>query len=245
MAVPEGLQPSIRPAIPEAMTLGLGENQAGSLRWEALDNIRESLQQKHFTVLAIGPGLSQNPDTAHFTLAALSGLDLPAVIDADALNILAAQKPQAAAELMRARKQPSIVTPHPGEMARCLGMESAEVLKQRRTCAERLARDWKTVALLKGKRSLISDGKQTIENPSGGPGLAKGGTGDVLTGLIAGLWAQAIASSRVKGDAAFLSAALGAYVHGSAGDKAEKELGPWGMPAQDVIARLPYALRRL
>lgn len=238
LAVPEGLQASLRCAVPEAMTLGLPENAAGCLRWEALDGVREALQQKKFTVLAIGPGLSQNPDTAHFILAALSGLELPAVIDADAINILAAQKPEAAGELMRGRKNGSIVTPHPGEMARCLGTRTSEVQKRRQACAEKIARDWNAVVVLKGRRSLISDGKRTVENPSGGPGLAKGGMGDVLTGLIAGLWAQKLA-------APFLAAALGAYVHGAAGNEAEKELGPWGMTASDVIARLPHALKNL
>jgi NAD(P)H-hydrate epimerase len=118
-------------------------------------------------------------------------------------------------------------------------------MADREAAALRLAKDWSAVALLKGHRTLISDGERVVVNASGGPGLAKGGTGDVLTGLIAGLWAQMLASSRVEGKTAFLAAALGAHLHGAAGDLAEKRLTAQAMTAQDVIGSLPEAFAQL
>ncbi|MBI4376441.1 MAG: NAD(P)H-hydrate dehydratase [Elusimicrobia bacterium] len=237
LAVPAGLQGALAPAVPEAMTLGLDENPAGCAAAAALKRLEQAFARRRFDAMAIGPGLSQDPDTADLVVQALKALPIPAVIDADALNILAS-RPADAAEL-RKRAEPVIFTPHPGEMARCLGIPVSEVNKDRQGCVERLAREWKGVALLKGHGSLISDGERTVLNPTGGPGLAKGGTGDVLAGLIAGLWAQLNVLGRDAGR--FQAAALGAFIHGKAGDLAERELGPWAMTAQDLIERLPRA----
>lgn len=245
LAVPAGLQNAVFPQVPEALTLGLPENASGALRPEAVGRLKAAHKERGYTALAIGPGLSQSPDTARLVLHALSSLPLPAVVDADALNALAAQEISGVRELLRKRRHGCLFTPHAGEIARCLGFVTKDILKDRRAAVEMLARQWGGVALLKGQRTLISSGSRTVLNPTGGPGLAKGGSGDVLTGLIAGLWAQGLASGRAEGDLAFWAAALGAWLHGTAGDLAQKARGPWGMTAQDVVDRLPEAFAEL
>ncbi len=244
LAVPGSLQAALAPRVPEALSLGLPESR-GALSPEAAFRLAQAHRERGYTVLAIGPGLSQRPGTRRFLPLALSRLPLPAVLDADALNILSALGGRAR-ELLRRREPPSILTPHPGEMARLLGLESRQVQASREACVRRLALEWGVVALLKGHGSLVSKGSRTVINPTGGPGLAKGGSGDVLAGLIAGLWAQGLASpGRTQGDLPFLAAALGAWLHGKAGELAERELGPWAMTASDVILRLPEAFKAL
>lgn len=244
-AVPEGLHAALTTAAPEALTLALPESPSGQLRPEGMQRLRMALKERRYTVLAIGPGLSTHPETQKLVVHALSSLSIPAVIDADALNLLAGQDQASVRQLMRERKQASVVTPHPGEMARCLGIEKDEVLEDRQGAVEKLALEWKCTALLKGHRTLISDGKRAVYNTTGGPGLAKGGSGDLLTGLIAGLWAQMLASGRVSEDEPFRAAALGAYLHGLAGDLAEKAKTPWAMTALDVLEQFPEAFKRL
>jgi len=244
-AVPAGIQPVVAGRTPEALSLGLPENAAGCLRPEGIARLRAAHKEAGYTVLAVGPGIAKHPETAKFVLLALSSLPLPAVVDADALNILAAQEPAGVRQLMRGRKQPCIFTPHPGEMARCLDLETKRVQVERAGCVERLAREWNGVALLKGRGSLVSDGVRTAVNLTGGPGLAKGGTGDVLTGLIAGLWAQMLASGRGRADSAFQAAALGAWLHGRAGELAEAARTPYAMTARDVIEQLGAAFQEL
>ncbi|MEK7859117.1 MAG: NAD(P)H-hydrate dehydratase [Elusimicrobiota bacterium] len=244
LAVPASLQSAAAAQALEALTLGLPENSSGCLRPDAVGRLKASHKERGYTTLAIGPGLSTHADTARFVLLALSNLPLPAVIDADALNILAAEEGQGVRQLMSQRREGCIFTPHPGEAARCLGMDRRELSKDRAGAAERMARDWSGVTLLKGQGTVVSSGGRTVLNTTGGPGLAKGGTGDVLTGLVAGLWAQSLAAGKT-GDVAFWAAALGAWLHGTAGDLAEKELTPQAMTASDVIDRLPQAFKRL
>lgn len=245
LAGPSSVQFLVAAQVPEAMTLGLPESTAGTVRPEAVGKLKAALKDKRFDALALGPGLSTHPDTERFVLLALSSLDLPAVVDADALNVLASEEPQGVRELLRKRSQPCVFTPHPGEMARCLGIERREVKADRARAAERLAREWGGVAVLKGHGTVVSGGARTMLNPTGGSGLAKGGSGDVLTGLIGGLWAQAIASGRVSGDVAFWCAALGVWLHGKAGEAAEKSKTAWACTASDVIDHLPDAFRAL
>jgi NAD(P)H-hydrate epimerase len=244
-AVPAGIQRIVAQQAPEALTLGLPENVYGCLRPEGVSRLRAAHREAGYSVLAIGPGLSRNSDTAKFVLLALDALPLPAVVDADALNVLADREVSGVRQLMKGRKQPGIFTPHPGEMARCLGSDTKRVNDDRAASAEQLARQWNGVALLKGHGTVISDGSRTALNPTGCPGLAKGGTGDVLTGLSAGLWAQLLVSGRGRGDTAFQAAALGAWLHGRAGELAEAEKTGYAMTAQDVIERLPAAFKEL
>lgn len=245
VAVPSGVAPIVAGAEPSTMTLALPENPSGAFRPDGVERLKIYAKDRRVTALAIGPGLSTHADAARFVLHALSGVAVPAVVDADALNVLAAQEPDGVAQMLKARKHPCIFTPHPTEMARILKSPKSEVEGQRVKSVERLARDWGGVALLKGHRTLISSGMRTAINATGGPALAKGGTGDVLTGLLVGLWAQALASGRVDGDLAFKCAALAAWLHGTAGDFAERELTAWGATAGDLVEYLPKAFKAL
>ena len=249
-AVPKGIQGIVAGQVPEALTIGLPENSSGALKPEGVGRLQSIHRETGFGVLAIGPGLSTHPQTAKFVVLALSSLDLPAVVDADALNILASLEPAGVRRLLRSRAQPCIFTPHPGEMARCLGISVKEVQKDRKAAAKKLAYAWNGTVLLKGHDTVIADASRLAVNPTGATGLAKGGTGDVLTGLIAGLWGQVLTfdvhSLRPQGDdRVFLTAALAAWLHGRAGELAEKALTPYAMTAQDVIENLPAAFKEL
>ncbi len=245
LALPAGLQAALCGHAPEALTLGLPENSSGAARPEGAGRLKQAHKERRYTALVIGPGLGTHPDTARFVLHALSSLDVPAVVDADALNTLAEQEPGGVRQLLRARRQPCVFTPHPGEMARCLRSSAKEINADRLGAARGLAREWGGVAVLKGRGTVIASSERAALNGTGGPGLAKGGTGDVLAGLLGGLWAQLLASRRVEGDAAFLAAALAAHVHGSAGELAEKALGGRAMTAQNVIEQLGPAFDAL
>lgn len=245
VAVPGGIAATVAGAVPSAMTLALPENSSGSFRPEGVDMVKEYAKERRVATMAIGPGLTTHADAARFVLLTLAGVPAAAVVDADALNNLAQQEIDGVVQMLRARKQPCVFTPHPAEAARLLGMKTSEVEAQRLKCVEKLARSLGGVALLKGRKTLISSGARTVVNNTGGPGLAKAGSGDVLTGLIAGLWSQMLASGRVSGDLPFKAAALGAWLHGAAGDAAEKELTAWAMTSTDLPDYLPNAFKAL
>ena len=245
VAVPGGIVGTVAGAVPSAMTLALPENTAGTFRAEGVDRLKEYAKERRVMTMAIGPGMTTHADAARFVLLTLAGVPAAAVVDADALNNLAQQELDGVMLMLRARKQPCVYTPHPAEAARLLGMKKSEVEAQRLKCVEKLARTLGGVALLKGRKTLISAGARTVSNATGGPGLAKAGSGDVLTGLIAGLWAQMLASGRVAGDLPFKAAALGAWLHGAAGDAAEAELTAWAVTSTDVVDYLPRAFKAL
>ncbi len=245
VAVPAGVAATVAGAVPSAMTIALPENNAGTFRPEGVDRLTEYAKERRISVMAIGPGMTTHADAARFVLLALSGVQAPAVVDADALNNLAQQEIDGVIQMLKARKQPCVFTPHPAEAGRLLGMKKSEVEAQRLKCVEKLARSLGGVALLKGRKTLISTGPRTVANATGGPGLAKAGSGDVLTGLIAGLWSQMLASGRVTGDLPFKAATLGAWLHGAAGEAAAKELTDWAMTSSDIPNYLPHAFKAL
>ena len=245
VAAPQGVASVIAGAVPSAMTLALPENISGTFRPDGVEKLKAYVKDRRVTAFAVGPGITTHADAARFVLHALSGLPLPAVVDADALNVLATQEPEGISQMLKTRKHPCVFTPHPGEMARLLKAKVSDVEANRAKSAERLAREWGGVVLLKGHRTLISSGMRTVVNATGGPALAKGGSGDVLTGLLLGLWTQALASGRVDGDQAFKCAALAAWLHGTAGDLSERELTPWAAVSSDLVDFLPKAFKSL
>jgi NAD(P)H-hydrate epimerase len=186
-------------------------------------------------VLAIGPGLGPNvsDDDLRDALARFAG---PIVVDADGLNRLAGM----GAESARSFAQPAdvVLTPHPGEMSRLVAAWSIEASESDRTqCALAVARATGTIVVLKGFGTVVTDGQQVFVNQTGNSGMATGGAGDVLTGLIAALCGQ--------GMPPFDAAVLGVYVHGLAGDMAAEEIGRMAMIATDIIDYLPDALSEL
>lgn len=231
-AVPVSALAPVAAVAPELMTWPLPATAAGCISDENLapESLAALIEGK--TVLAIGPGLGQAPETVQLTTRLLRSTQLPTVIDADALNILAAA-PHLLAEL--AKERALILTPHPGEMARLAGTTVARVQADRLESARSFAGRMGVTLVLKGARTLIAhpDGRVAV-NTSGNPGMAKGGSGDTLTGLIAGLLAQ------YPGDPArAVEAAV--YLHGLAGDLAVRAQNEHTLLATDSLHELSQA----
>ncbi|MFA5073983.1 MAG: NAD(P)H-hydrate dehydratase [Nitrospirota bacterium] len=230
-AVPNGILPIIQSQVFEAMGIPMPESMSGSLGTSSVNEILSSAEQ--MTACAIGPGLSTQEETVQVVLSLVQRLTIPMVVDADGLNALVGSLP-----ILKKAKAPIILTPHPGEMARLLGISAADVQRDRIAIASEFAKTHKVILVLKGAGSIVAtpDG-QVFINSSGNPGMATGGTGDALTGIIGGLLAQGYHPTQ--------AACLGVYVHGLAGDLAAKEKGEAGMIAGDLIEKIPDAFRTL
>jgi NAD(P)H-hydrate epimerase len=233
-AVPAPALPLVAAIAPELMTWPLAVSPAGCIAAENLAPPTLEALMAGKTVLAIGPGMGQSEETVKFTCGLLSATKIPAVIDADALNILAA-KPVLLAKLAKGRTL--VLTPHPGEMARLAGITVAEVQANRLEVARSFAQRTGVTLVLKGWRTLIAhpDGRVAV-NTSGNPGMAKGGSGDLLTGLIAGLLAQ-----YADDPARTVEAAV--YLHGLAADLAVRSDDEHTLLATDSLPHLAQAFR--
>jgi NAD(P)H-hydrate epimerase len=231
IAAPASQQPMVAAQAPEYMTEALPETAAQSLGLKAKDRLLELARR--MDAVAIGPGLSLDPEAQELARGLIRELEGPMVVDADALSALAGHL-----DLLRHAAGPRALTPHPGEMARMLGTTIAAVQADRIEVARAFAREHGVAIALKGAHTVIAgpDGHVAI-NPTGNPGMAKGGSGDVLTGIVGALLARAIEP------VAALRA--GCYVHGLAADVAVRERGEYGMLAGDIIESLPAALRAL
>jgi len=183
---------------------------------------------------ALGPGLGQAQGTQAFVRSFLERCPAPVALDADGLNALAATAD--GAELARRRKAATVITPHPGEMARLLGATVAQVQADRLGAARAAAERFGAVVVLKGQRTLVVEpGARSAVNPTGNPGMASGGTGDVLTGLVGALLA--------RGLDAWVAATAAVYLHGHAGDLAAARVGQESLVAGDLLVALPDAIR--
>lgn len=223
--------PIVARSMAELMTEPLAETTEKTVAEDALPRVLALLKGK--SALLLGPGLSTHPSTAAFVLGLLAKVGIPTVIDADGLNIVAAKLE--ALDRLRGR---AVLTPHPGEFARLVGRSSEEVLKHRLEITPEFAVRHGVTVVLKGHRTLIAgpDGRVFV-NPTGNPGMATGGTGDVLSGIIA---AQIVQEKDPLG--AVLSAV---YVHGLAGDIAADRLGEKSLTAGDIVRYLSPAMRAL
>src|SRR6185437_1754969 len=188
-AAPAPALPIVSSYAPELMTWPLQANDAGQASPQNLDPATLAAMTKGMTVLAIGPGLGQSDDTAKFCIGLIQATSMTAVIDADALNLLA-QHPEALSRLAQ-NGRTIVLTPHPGEMARLAGVSTQDVQADRLALARAFAQKHNVILVLKGEHTLIAhpDGLVAV-NTTGNPGMAKGGSGDLLTGLIAGVLAQ-------------------------------------------------------
>lgn len=229
--VPQSLNSIMENKLTEVMSLPLPETDRRTLAPAGLELLKPRL--KGFAAVAVGPGLSRYPEALEYLLELLSMVSQPLIIDADGLNALAED-----VSILEAAAGPVILTPHPGEMARLLGVPIAEIQQNRLETAVQAAAKWGAVVVLKGNRTIIAaaDGRVCV-NPTGNPGLATAGTGDVLTGMIAGLAAQGLEPAA--------AAALGVYLHGLVGDRVQQEKGMRGLIAGDLIEYLPTVLREL
>ena len=222
----------------EFMTEPLPETDAGTISLRALDGGRIQKLMKGKTVLAIGPGLGTIPETAEFARRVVNESKIPVVVDADGLNAF-----EGCLTTFRARRSSppeAVFTPHPGEMARLTGIPAVQIQARRVEIAKEFATAHKVTLVLKGFRTLTAAPNGSIEvNPTGNPGMAKGGTGDVLTGIIAGLLAQ------YPGLPVADVAAGAVYLHGLAGDLAACNLDLASIIAGDLLEAIPQAFQAL
>jgi ADP-dependent NAD(P)H-hydrate dehydratase / NAD(P)H-hydrate epimerase len=232
LAPPRAIYPILAVRLPEATYLPLPDHD-GAISPAAIPVLKERFNNAD--ALLIGPGLGQAEPTAAFLGQLLTGADTfpPLVIDADALNILAQQ-----AEWWQLLPPNSILTPHPGEMARLMGCQTKDVQASRLEIATAMAAKWGHIVLLKGAHTVIAapDGR-TMVLPFANPALAKGGSGDVLAGIIVGL--------RAQGMAALEAAIAGAYLHGLTGELVREYVGITAAIAGDLVGYLPLAIREV
>ncbi len=239
VATSESALPVVAGFFPELMTEPLPETETGGISARALDT-RFSVVAGNKDVLALGPGLGTHPDTVAFVRRVTAERSVPVVLDADALNAFSG-----APELLAGGKAPLVLTPHPGEMARLLDTSTSDVQARRTEVARNFARERGVFVILKGFRTLLAaPSGQVYVNPTGNPGMASGGTGDVLTGLLAGLLAQFYRPDDPEARLVqVLCAAV--YLHGLAGDLARAETGEKSLVATDLVRYLPESWRKL
>ena len=230
LAVPTSSQDVVASFEPSYMTVGLPCDDAGRIGLAARESIAELVEKS--TVVGCGPGLGRSAELDELVVGLYTRLKPPAVFDADALNALAAQ-----GDLLARPGGPRILTPHPGEFQRLIGARDRMSRQEMEQAAVELAARAGIVLLLKGHRTLITDGRRQAHNTTGNPGMATGGTGDVLTGLTTALLCQHLSP--------FDAARLAAHVHGLAGDLAAEELGEVSLIASDLVRWLPAAFQRL
>jgi NAD(P)H-hydrate epimerase len=210
----------------------LPETKEGTLSLAAYKKIKDF--SKDSDILAIGPGLTQNKSTQALIRKVVSGINEPMVIDADGLNALIS-----CLDILRTAgdgRRPTVLTPHPGEMARLLGISIAKVQNNRKNITKKFAKDYRVIVVLKGHNTVVADYKNNLYiNKTGNPGMATAGSGDVLTGMITALLGQGLDT--------FNAAKYAVYLHGLAGDLAAKEKTQLGMIASDIIDKIPEAIK--
>jgi len=230
---------------PELMTEPLAETTYGTIALAAQRAIEQLAENK--TVLAIGPGISRNEETAEVVRAIVLGAETAVVLDADGLNAFEGKADNLdrrdrkgdADDAKKGNRRTLVLTPHPGEMSRLTGMSTAAIQRDRVNVAREFAQKHRLILVLKGDCTIVAgpDG-ETWVNPTGNPGMATGGTGDILTGIVAGLVAQFHTR-------AFEAVLAAVYLHGLAGDVAGGIMGEQALVATDLITALPEAIRRV
>ena len=184
-------------------------------------------------VIALGPGFGVDDERIKFVEEILKNIDKPIVLDADGINCCSL-----APDILLKKKGELVITPHPGELARLLGVSIGEIQKNREKYAKLTSENFNVITVLKGANTIVADKEGTIYvNKTGNPGMATAGSGDVLTGIISSFIGQGIESKK--------AAMLGVYLHGVAGDLAKTQKGEYGIIASDIVEYIPYAIMRL
>lgn len=230
VACPLEIQPIVAGYEPSYLTIGLPTDAAGRIDGAAYNSLTAAIAGKD--AFAIGPGLGNCDATRRLAQQLFAEIDGPLIVDADGLNVLADDFLSGAIHDGVVRG-PRILTPHPGEFSRLSGTSIGDINRQRERVAREFAERHRVVLVLKGPGTIITDGSRAVVNPTGNSGMATGGSGDVLTGLITALAAQGIEP--------FDAARLGVYLHGLAGDLAADELSEQGLIASDLPGFLPKA----
>ncbi len=229
--VPESLRAIVATASPETMVAAAPEDPGGCFADAALDFIRAHLAPGRAVV--VGPGMTRGPVTRRIVELLLAEVQGPLLVDADGLSVMAGEP-----ERFRHAVHPVVLTPHPGELATLSGARASDIQADRVAAARRLAERSGAVVVLKGAGTVVAQhGRPTFINATGNPGMAKGGAGDVLSGVIGGLLAQRFDP--------LAAACTAVYVHGRAGDIAAWRRSQFGLHAGDLVDELPYAFRDL
>jgi len=218
-------------ADPCLMVKTLPSADDGTFSSEASKSVLDTVLSS--TVLAAGPGIRTSSGARFLINEIISETDAPLVLDADGLNCLALE----GLDILEKRRAPAILTPHPGEMSRLVNMPAAEIQEHRVDTAVSFARTYSCVVVLKGAETVVADGETCYINPTGNPGMAAGGSGDVLTGIIAG-----ILSSTALGP--FEAACAGVWVHGTAGDLGAERKGRISLVPEDICEFIPNAFMK-
>ncbi len=229
LAIPQYVWPIVTGANPCYLTVPLPDDDEGRFSSGAEPWILELAETQD--VMAVGPGLGRSEALTALITNILAHVRIPVILDADALNAV-----QQCPERLRVHKGPLIMTPHPGEIARLKATDVPSVQSNRTEVATRFAAECNAVVALKGKGTIVTDGRRMYLNMTGNPGMATGGTGDVLTGMVAAMVGQGLAP--------FEATQLGVHIHGLAGDLARDDLGEISMIATDLIDYLPKAFRK-
>jgi NAD(P)H-hydrate epimerase len=243
VACPKSIQATVSGFAPELMTEGLPETDESTVALTAGTEMDRLLEGKN--VIVLGPGLSTNPRTESFARQLVTNCALPLVLDADGLNAFAGRS----GELKKSKSMMLVLTPHPGEAARLLGVTTAEIQKDRQAAAHRLAGETGATVVLKGSRTVVTGASgETWINMSGNPALAKGGSGDVLSGIIGAALARATAkpSQASTKESVYLrevSVPAAVHLHGLAADAARDALQENTVMATDVVKSLSEAFR--
>jgi ADP-dependent NAD(P)H-hydrate dehydratase / NAD(P)H-hydrate epimerase len=230
VATPRSVLPTVAGFHPELMTEPLDETETGTISLRALEYGRMDALVQGKTVLAIGPGISRNDESSQVVRSLLAKYRQPVLLDADGLNAFQGQT-----ERLSGKGGTLVITPHPGEMARLVGASVADVQRDRIGVARSVARDHELIVVLKGDRTLVAspDGEIWV-NTTGNPGMATGGTGDILTGMVAGLVAQ-------HPNQVLEAVCAAVHLHGLAGNIACEHMGEHSLVATDLLAALPEA----
>ncbi len=236
LAVPERILPIVASIGLEYTILPLAEDGDGRIASSALVSLQNTTENA--TVVAIGPGLGQSEELDALVTALWKNLPIPAVFDADALNALARYATKNGGKLPTHAGE-RVITPHPGEFSRLVPTVRSSDVEGQRLAAVELAHENEITVVLKGTKTQITDGNATFRNTTGNPGMATGGSGDVLTGIVAAVCAQFLR----RGFSFFDAVRLAVFLHGRAGDLAVEELGECSVIASDLIRFLPKAMK--
>jgi ADP-dependent NAD(P)H-hydrate dehydratase / NAD(P)H-hydrate epimerase len=231
VATPKSVLPTVAGFHPELMTEPLRQTREGTISVSATELLNALVKGK--TVLAVGPGISRNVETAELVRTLVAGATIPVVLDADGLNAF-----EGVTDELNGKGRLLVITPHPGEMARLAGCSTVDVQKDRLSVARKFARDHELIVVLKGNRTLVvqPDGEAWV-NTTGNPGMSTGGTGDILTGMVAAMIAQ-------HPKDVMMAVCAAVHLHGLAGDVMREIVGEHSMVATDLLRGLPDAFQR-
>lgn len=235
-ALPKSMQPAFAASLPEVITFPLAQTKDGLLCAQAQKELQNFCNEFNPTLMVCGPGMGKSP---LFPFLFKNG-KIPLVLDADGLNFLAANP-----KISIAKNRPCIFTPHPGEMARLLKSSVALNEEERMKQVQRATEHFKTTIILKGHETLVCSQEKIWKNTTGNSALSKGGSGDVLSGVIGGLWAQLGAKEGFTTKSALFAALSAVYLHGLAGELAAQKQTVYGVLAREVANHIPDALQQI